>query len=677
MRCAAVVLAGMALAGPSLAAEPVLDRITLSSSGVGEFEFTAPIGNGEPVALDVPLHQVDDVLKSLLVDDPAGPPSVRLPGREELSESFRTLPFGPEALASPDALLRTLVGEAVRLPGQGIAGTILSVNDFETVLPNNGGTQVRHRLTVATAEGIETVVLEEVQGGIAFSSETLRRQIGAALAAIAARRVQDRRTLRLDFAEGAPRTVRFGYVVPVPVWKASYRLEVPAEGSAAPIRLKAFAVVENLSGRDWKGVQVVLTSGDPVLYHQPLYEAVYASRPEAPVEVANRLTPGVDEGSVPMAPMRSASEAVPASQMRMAAPAPMASQMVGAAAPVPPPGGVGPGRTLVDARQSIAQVAFTLAEKVTAASGESLLLPIIDRDVPARRVAYYQAGAETGAEAAHPLVAVLLKNDGTGALPPGLATLYERGGDAGEGFIGDARLPGIQPGEERLASFAADLAVRVEARQGSDTAIVSGRAAGGVLTVSRRDRNTTTYRVTTPASTGRSLVLDSPKRVGWTLVEPAGAGSTPSAYRIERELKAGATTEIKVVLEHPRSERVVLSESAVTALLALSTEGSLSQDLRGSLQRAADLRLEFDRRSEVLRGLVARREAIVADQERIRSNLGAVPANSELQRRYLGQLQQQENDLAGLDKAIEAARGAAREAERAWRGFVASLNVVG
>src|SRR4051812_1001368 len=179
MRNIATITASLALiATTAQAADPALTRVTLSSGGVGQFEYAAEVDGAATVPLDVPLAQVDDLLKSLRVDDVAGTPSVRLPGREPLSESFRTLPFGPEALGSPEALLRTLVGESVRVPGPGISGTIVAVNDVEIVLPNQGGTLTRHRLTIATTAGVESVVLEEVQG-IEFTSEMLRGQIAA------------------------------------------------------------------------------------------------------------------------------------------------------------------------------------------------------------------------------------------------------------------------------------------------------------------------------------------------------------------------------------------------------------------------------------------------------------------------------------------------------------------
>uniref|UniRef100_UPI0013D8B7A8 DUF4139 domain-containing protein n=1 Tax=Acinetobacter baumannii TaxID=470 RepID=UPI0013D8B7A8 len=62
--------------------------------------------------------------------------------------------------------------------------------------------------------------------------------------------------------------------------------------------LQGWATVENLSGQDWKDVELTLVSGRPVAFRQALYEAYYVKRPEVPIEVAGRLMPSVDRGGV-------------------------------------------------------------------------------------------------------------------------------------------------------------------------------------------------------------------------------------------------------------------------------------------------------------------------------------------------------------------------------------------
>src|SRR5699024_11846198 len=50
-----------------------------------------------------------------------------------------------------------------------------------------------------------------------------------------------------------PRELRISYVTESPAWKPSYRLKLSKQG---PARLEAWAVVDNVSGEDWKRVAV-------------------------------------------------------------------------------------------------------------------------------------------------------------------------------------------------------------------------------------------------------------------------------------------------------------------------------------------------------------------------------------------------------------------------------------
>jgi len=620
-------------------AEPALTRVTLSQGGVGQYEFTAET-TGTTLTLDVPLDQVDDVLKSLRVENE--PFSVRLPGRQPLSEAFRTLPFTQAALASAEALLGAAVGETVRLPVSGLNGTILAVTAFNTTLPNNGGVQTRHRLTIATATGLDTVVLEDT-GAVEFTSTTLRNQIASALAAIAASRTQDRRAVQLVLADGPSRTVHFGYVTTAPVWKTSYRLTVPADATPGPARLQGYAVVENFSGQAWHGVEVVLTSGQPVLYHQALYTAVFAARPEAAVDVPGRLTPRMDQGSMPMA--RAMAAPVP--------PVPAAPAMQDAMKAEPPPP--------AEAQQGVAQVSYRLAARVDAAMGETLLLPLLDRPLPAARVALLQPETDRR----HPLVALLLKNDAEAALPPGLVSLFEPSKD-GVQFVGDARLPALLPGEERLATFAADLATRAEVTTDSTTEITTAHAARGVLEFQQRAQTATLYRITVPPGAGRTVLIEQRGQPGYELTEPLdGVVRTPDGYRITRPVAAGATETLRVVLSAPTQERLALGEAEPDALAEFTSNTRLDPKLRAGLQRLMDQRAELDRKQAVLKTLQDRRTTIVTDQDRLRANLTAVPAQSELQRRYLAQMLAQENELATLQTQTAAAQSAADQADTA------------
>ena len=90
LAAAALVLA----ATNALAGELALKRVMLSSGGVAYVEYAAEVDGNAELPLDVPLEQVDDVLKSIVVfDSKGGVGSASLPGRQPLEQSFHDLPF--------------------------------------------------------------------------------------------------------------------------------------------------------------------------------------------------------------------------------------------------------------------------------------------------------------------------------------------------------------------------------------------------------------------------------------------------------------------------------------------------------------------------------------------------------------------------------------------------------
>src|SRR5215467_7513243 len=89
-----LLLALPLIATSAFAADLSLRRVMLSSGGVGYFEYEAEVDGAALLGLDVPLAQVDDVLKSLVVFDSAGSVgTVELPGRDASRSAFGDLPF--------------------------------------------------------------------------------------------------------------------------------------------------------------------------------------------------------------------------------------------------------------------------------------------------------------------------------------------------------------------------------------------------------------------------------------------------------------------------------------------------------------------------------------------------------------------------------------------------------
>src|SRR5215469_18196385 len=115
MRWLIVALVSL-IALPAFAQDLTLKRVMLSSGGLGYFEYEASVDGDATLKLTVPLAQVDDVLKSLVVyDDKGGVGGLSLPGREPLTQLFKDLPFDQQSLDSAAQLLAALKGAEVTI----------------------------------------------------------------------------------------------------------------------------------------------------------------------------------------------------------------------------------------------------------------------------------------------------------------------------------------------------------------------------------------------------------------------------------------------------------------------------------------------------------------------------------------------------------------------------------
>jgi len=94
---------------------------------------------------------------------------------------------------------------------------------------------------------------------------------------------------------------------------------------------------------------------------------------------------------------------------------------------------------------------------------------------------------------------------------------------------------------------------------------------------------------------------------------------------------------------------------------------------REALTRILQLQQAVGEAQRQLTRLDAERQQIVQEQARLRDNLGRVPANSDLQRRYLATLDKQETDLEALTKRRTDAEKAVETARDALRTYVSQL----
>ncbi|MFN3746090.1 MAG: hypothetical protein ACK4TL_15420 [Hyphomicrobiaceae bacterium] len=677
-RTVAAALLASVMALPATANELPLRRVILASIGLAQFTHAGPVTAGARIDLPVRLDQVDDLLKSLTVfDREGGIGAVSLPGKAPLQELFRDLPFGPEALASPSALLNALVGSEIEITGPVNAkGRVFRVEPFETRLPNDGGTLTRHRLNLMTEEGLVQAVLEEVTT-LQFTDPQARAQIDRALQGLSENRAKERRRLSLDILGEGTRDIALSYVVAAPVWKTSYRLILPKAGGRA--KLQGWAVVENLTGGDWKDVELTLVSGNPVALRQALYTAFFSDRVEVPVTAGQKLLPKQDDSDgLPSARVADDRPKAAAPMARLAAPQLQEAQrsrsgrafepIAAASAPLPPPvpDTLGTAAIAAEAEEAPTQLLYRFPSRISLATGHTMMVPFLDREVAASRTWLYQHDTH----ARRPLAAVRLRNDGDATLPAGIVTTFEAGGEGATNFVGDAQLPLLPKGTFKFVTLALDTKTDIRREDMGVQRTTLGKAVNGELTITTRSRRTIAYEVTPPTEEDREVIVEEPRAAGWTpSADQQEIEETPTRFRFKIDAPRGKTTKSKLVVE--RTDRRIVQLTTLAPEQILTTIQGLENEtpaLKSAVTRLSETIGEINRARAQRSQLEAERKKIGEDQERIRRNLGSVGANSDLGRRYLEALKSQEERLAViarseqlLEAEIAARRNVAEE----------------
>ncbi|MGU3554962.1 DUF4139 domain-containing protein [Methylobacterium radiotolerans] len=653
---AGVLLCMIAAAPPLMAASPGRIRaVTLSSGGLAEVTQVHPVDGDATIGLDARSEQIDDILKSLVVRDPVGTVgALRLDGLDQADETLRTMPFTADDLSAPARLLGKLQGVPIRIQsgGRTLEGRVLGVSE------RNAGTETGEVaiLTVLTGTGtLESVPIED-GAAVTIQDPAMAAKIAEAIAAAGTAKVGDVHRVEVDVSGRGQREVRLTYVVAAPVWKTSYRI---VDGGGGRANLQAWAIIENALGADWAGVDVTLSSGSPVALLQRLHRRYWRKRPEAPVMVEDVGMPDLDPGTV-----------APRSVARLRAPAP-------AAAPLPAPMARMDTRAesaepSYDAAAATAGAAasegdvaanFTLPHPVDLRAGSTLSVPFIDTEIEAERVALWQPG-----RGIHPTAAFRIRNSATATLPAGLITLYDRAA----GYLGDARLPATPVGEQRLASFALDRKVAVQAETEPSQALTQITVVDGVARATVIAREVTTYTIKGAPDAARSVIIEHPRREGWTLTASARDSETPTAYRLKVAVPAGGTAETRAVLEHVQIDAYNLVD-ADEALLVRWAGLATDPELGGKLKTLSQARAEVAAATRTVEEIAEREAKVQAEQERIRSNLGAVPKDSELARRYLTRMGGQEDELAKLVAARAEAESGLKASRARIRTLIAAL----
>jgi hypothetical protein len=522
----------------------------------------------------------------------------------------------------------------LKVGAETVAGAIVNAR----TIPGTDKQTERDQLNLLLDSGdLRTIDLNAVSG-LRFSDPKLQQQFKDYLAAIAASRSKEKRSVYIDSTDAKERDVVASYMIPAPVWKSSYRLIFGPSGQ--PV-LEGWAIVDNTTGEDWNKVQLSLVSGRPISFVSQLYAPKYVQRPEAELADDNAARPVVHEGAFNRLEQFAKIQAAPPPAAN--APAP----------PPPPPRAVAPSSIAADttARELGDLFEYRIAQPVTIRKNESAMLPFLQQSITSRKLLIYSDHSSQ-----HPTNAAELTNSTGKTLDGGPITVYDAGA-----YGGEALMETLKAGDKRLISYAVDLGTRITERYGSKQAVVREvHAARGILTVRTAIEETRTYTILNVDQKAKTLIIEHPARAMYTLLNPKASEKTATAYRFEIALAAGATQEFPVVEEHLLDQTYMLTSVTPDVIVAYVQNRSLSDTTRRQLQRIADQKSQIAVNDRAIQDADAQVRDLTADEDRIRKNiesLNAVAGQQQQVQNYARQIDAHEQQLAVLrDKQAELAK---------------------
>ena len=663
------------------AAELPVRKVVLYKDGIGFFERSGRIPAGEAAQLDFKAGEMNDVLKSLTIEERGGGSvtGVRYESSEPIGHKLQEFPFSLGNAQSMAAILDQMKGARIELRFGSPAGAerLEGVIVSGRVVPASERQTEKQELVLLLDTGELRSADLLAASGIRFLDPRLQSQFQEYLVALGQSRNRDKRGVVIESSAAGPRDLIADYVVPTPAWKSSYRLVF--DSNAEPM-LEGWAIVDNLTGEDWNNISLSLVSGLPVSFVTRLYEPRYVSRPEAELPEDRAERPILHAGA-----MEELAQNVVNAPRAMAAPQPPVPMAKSRVAPGMG-GGVGGGvygglagarQAMTDAENkkerdafmergdfvsSLAQTGagrelgdlfeYQIGHAVTVRKNESAMLPFLQQRIKSRRLLIFSESY--GSQ--HPLTAAELTNSSGKTLDGGAMTVIDAGAYAGESLMET-----VKAGDKRLVSYAVDLGTRVTTAFDSQSQLLRElHFRRGVLTTRTAIQEVKTFTVRNVDARAKTLIIETPVRPEFKLIDTKPAETTANANRFEVKLGANATEKFPVKEERVIENSISVSNLTPDVLATYVQNRNLDETARNKLQPLLALKQQAASNQAELQRVEKQIQELIQDQNRLRQNIGSLnQVNGQQQRvqEYAQKLSAQETQLAGLrDRQAELER---------------------
>ncbi|NQU12842.1 MAG: hypothetical protein HQ561_01785, partial [Desulfobacteraceae bacterium] len=275
-------------------------KVVLYKSGVGYFEMRGMVAGGKAVRLYFRRNQMNDLLKSLTVLNVSGGKinSIVYDSTKTVKQLLSDYTFDLKKGQGLPQVLQQLQGSKIELMTGSTTtkGTIVGVEN--RIKTQDDAEIPTYYLTIMdNKEDLRSFNTDEITA-VRFLDKRLNLDIKRYLEILFQRYRKDEKAVTVTASGQGQQELFVSYVTEVPVWKATYRIVLPRQREEVKPFLQGWAIVDNVSGNDWRGVQLSLVSGLPISFIQNLYDPIFRKRPVIDIEERTTLTPSIPEAAM-------------------------------------------------------------------------------------------------------------------------------------------------------------------------------------------------------------------------------------------------------------------------------------------------------------------------------------------------------------------------------------------
>jgi len=487
--------------------------------------------------------------------------------------------------------------------------------------------------------------------------------------------------------DGKRHDLAVGYVAATPLWRPSYRVVVSKGGAD----LQVWGIVQNLSGEDWKNVELTLVAGAPIAFESTLGDAVTPARPvitdtgEVITQVPEGMTSLGEPPGGPVdryAPLEAPSPSAPAAEAAMddaeesdasiseqksmrKADAPKRASGGGAAsgvgrgtrptsaapaAPPPPPAAqkeAARKAVMNELRQqqslsaprrmsALAAIAvdagstrYQIPGEVTVPNESATMVLLVSRRVPGESVFLFAPDAGVSDSASHPFRVVRFENATRGLLERGPIAVFEKGQ-----FLGQGMLEPLPAKGKATVPFALERSIAVTSeRQSTEQNARIFRIEAGQLFIERDSVTRTTYKVVSGSDEQSKLFVRHPRLPGARLFKPpAGTEDNIATAQalVPIPLRARGRAELVVDERQPMQQAIDwLHPLADDAVKLYLSDARADKGVAQKLTEAWALRGVLKKAADQQQALQTEQQELEKSSRETRLSLEAIEKNNQ------------------------------------------------